>query len=116
MADFKSVGFDNIDDTISEVKKDIIDFTEGRLRWGSTFRIANIIAELQSGKTLFLKGIAQNLFPDYRLFYTISYALNELNEQFKNDMRPHGNIVTFKIRATKNEKHYSNLLREIQNY
>ena len=108
--------FKNIEKAVEAVIKDIIDFAIGSQRFAETLKIGNVVAEMQSGKTKFLQTLAQRLFDEngWKVFYTISQALTELNNQFQNDMRPYPNIECFKIRKTQNDDYYEELLKEIK--
>jgi len=107
------VKYPNIEKTVKEVVDDIKDFATGSQRFGSSMKIQNIVAPMQSGKTTCLQRTAQSLEP-WEVFYTISQALDELNKQFENDMRSITNVSFFKMRGMKNPIHYEKLLDEMK--
>ena len=55
------VKYPNIEKTVKEVVDDIKDFATGSQRFGSSMKIQNIVAPMQSGKTTCLQRTAQSL-------------------------------------------------------
>tara|TARA_R110000796_G_scaffold33410_1_gene86666 strand:+ start:185 stop:1750 length:1566 start_codon:yes stop_codon:yes gene_type:complete len=110
------IKYKNMKKAVDEVVDDIQDFATGSQRLSCSFKIGNVVAETQSGKTGFLQKLAQSLYDlnNWRVFYTISHSGKKLNNQFNSDMAHIPSVTTFKLIHTKNEKHYKALLEQIK--